>query len=106
MEEINLIFDLHASGSKSDKKPVYRIYIDDYLITERTHIYDSFDRLFIQENCPILANNNEIDLTIEWIKPAFFYNIKNILIANKKTSVDCTTNDKKIFRAKINYEDI
>ena len=59
--------------------PAYRLYIDGFLMTERTYILDYKGSGKILEHSPIvLQNSNEIDIRIEWLDhypPVFEYNV-------------------------------
>ena len=98
-----LMFDLYALTSK-DNLPVYRVYVDDFLLTERDYRADSFKDEFVRESCPILLLKYPTQLKIEWYNQPFNYEVKNIRFKKKNVNlVDIVEQTKDLFVVKLEH---
>ena len=109
MDGHTLMFNLQAVPHEfeqvfSDYQPRYRLYIDNYLMTERDYLLND-TTLYIREISPFLSNNKSIDFVVEWHVAADSYTIDDISIKDKKIKVEVHENNNKFFKATVHYED-
>ena len=81
MKANTVCLDIHAVGSIEDP-PVYRLYVDNLLMTERTYTVDNFSGLFIREICPYICQDNTTIIKLQWIVEPFQYSIENVFFSN------------------------
>jgi hypothetical protein len=104
MDSKVVCLDIHALAI-TDQPPVYRLYVDGFLMTERTYIADNLEGTYYSERSPIIVTQDPICVEIQWIQPALNYEIKNIGIKDTKCSAIVVNQDKHNFLAKVTYED-
>lgn len=98
-----LKFDLYALTSK-ENIPVYRVFIDGFLMTERDYRADSFANEYVRETSPILLLKYPTQLKIEWHKQPFNYEVKNIRLDRKTVKdISIVEQDRDIFIADIHH---
>jgi hypothetical protein len=63
MENVKLVVDVYCKD-KLDTSPVYRVYVDNDLLTERTWIWPEYE-IFIKENIEVNLEPGNHTVTIE-----------------------------------------
>ena len=98
-----LTFDLYAMYTQ-DHIPVYRLFVDGYLMTERDYKADSFNDQYIKEVCPILLKHQPTELKIEWYEQPFTYEVKNIILENTTLkTIHILEKNKDVFIANLEH---
>jgi len=104
MESQVVCLDIHALVIK-DKPPVYRLYIDGYLMTERTFLADDMNSTYYAERSPIIVNSRPVCVQVEWVIPPLSYKITNIGIKDCLSTTKVLAQEKSALSAEIEYED-
>lgn len=81
MGVVHIAFELWCDWT--DDAPVYRVYVDNHLMTERTYIFNNKE-LFIEEHVPLMTTAGKHYLKIENLNPKTAkFTIKNFKINEK-----------------------
>jgi hypothetical protein len=77
-------FDLFCLEPESN--PVYRIYIDDYLITERTYLWDSKET-FVREELYLILEKGPHRLTVESLGSKKIFIVSNATLNEQPITI-------------------
>jgi len=99
-----LNFDLHALRSNS--VPVYRLYVNDYLMTEHIYTANTFDESWYREIIPFKFEDKNINVRLEWIEnPPIEVSVSRIRTQNHHYAVDVEyTKDTMIMNLELLHE--
>lgn len=84
MKEISITVDILARWT--DTNPIYRIYVDSDLLTERTYIWDNREQ-YVRENILVSLNEGLHTFIVESVNSAGELFCKNFKIDKNPTSL-------------------
>lgn len=82
-----LSFDIKAVYT-STNTPVYRVYVDGFLMTERDYHANALLGEYITERSAILLQGQTIKLVVEWVNKPLSYSIDNLQL-DKRSVNNC-----------------
>jgi hypothetical protein len=85
MKEIVITVDVY--GRWSERAPIYRVYVDDNLLTERDFIWNNS---FIRENIIVNLEPGEHSVKVEQTTPYGTITAKNIQVDGKSSTTEFT----------------
>lgn len=90
LKTVEVQFDLYCHWSH--KEPVYRIYVDEDLITERTFSWPGFQN-YVRENFAIAVKHGEHFLRIENLNPnTAKFTVKRVRVDEKDADIKFIVN--------------
>jgi len=84
MREVSITVDVFAQYT--DIQPVYRIYVDDDLMTERTYIWDNKEQ-YVRENIIVFLDSGLHTFKIEKVSKTASFFCKNFKVDKVPTSL-------------------
>ena len=85
---VRIIADVHCDCAP-DQRPIYRLYVNDELFTERTWIWQN---VYLEEVIPILADPGDYAIRYELVPgTAAGLNIQNLRIAEGFATIQDST---------------
>jgi len=85
---VQIIADVHCDCAP-DQQPIYRLYVNDELFTERTWIWQN---VYLEEVIPILAEPGDYVIRYELVPgTAAGLNIQNLRVAEGSATIQDTT---------------
>jgi len=79
-----LAFDLFCI--EPETKPIYRIYIDGYLITERTYLWDSKET-YVREELYLILEKGRHKLTVESLASRKIFLVANATLNEQDITI-------------------
>jgi hypothetical protein len=90
LKSVAVEFDLYCHWSQ--KEPVYRVYVDDDLITERTFAWPGYQH-FIRENFVIAVKHGEHNIRVENLNPdTAKFTVKRVRVDEQDTDLKFVVN--------------
>ena len=85
---VRVLADVHCECAP-DQRPIYRLYVNDELFTERTWIWEN---VYLEEVIPILAEPGDYVIRYELVPGTTAgLNIQNLRIANGPATIQNST---------------
>jgi len=85
----NIVLDVHCSGIHSND-PVYRVYVDDELLTERTWVWPAHE-IYIKEHIEVDIDPGKHIVKIHNCSPDNSLKFKNVTVNKQEFAVTPTT---------------
>jgi hypothetical protein len=90
LKSVAVQFDLYCNWSQ--KEPVYRVYVDNDLITERTFVWPGYQH-YIRENFMIAVKHGEHNIKIENLNPdTAKFTVKRVRVDEQDTDIKFVVN--------------
>ena len=87
MKEVSITVDIYCDWAWAVTPPVYRLYVNDDLLTERTYIWNNREQ-FIKEHILVNLCPGLHTLTIETVNdPCFKFAKRNITVDNRTVAL-------------------